>query len=59
MYTKDKELDKKYTYADRLEMLKKAMGEGGYEASLKGLEPAEGGMSEYFEIYKIPTYIKK
>jgi hypothetical protein len=38
-------------------MLKKAMGNGGYEAALKDLAPFEGGMSEYYEIYKIPTYI--
>jgi hypothetical protein len=53
-----KELGKKYTYEERLEMLKKAMGNGGYEAALKDLAPFEGGMSEYYEIYKIPTYIK-
>jgi len=56
--TDQKEVSKKYTYEERLEMLKKAMGPGGYEAALKYLAPFGGGMSEYYEIYKIPTYIK-
>jgi hypothetical protein len=56
--TDKKEVSKKYTYEERLEMLKKAMGPGGYEAALKDLAPFGGGMSEYYEIYKIPTYIK-
>ena len=56
--TDKKEVSKKYTYEERLEMLKKAMGPGGYEAALKDLAPFGGGMSEYYEIYKITTYIK-
>jgi hypothetical protein len=56
--TSKTQLSKKYTYSERLEMLTKAMGPGGYEAALKDLAPFGGGMSEYYEIYKIPTYIK-
>lgn len=46
----------KYTYQEREDMLKKAMGENGYNKALKDLAPSGGGMSEYYEIYKIPLY---
>lgn len=47
---------RKYTPEERLEMLKKAMGKGGYELAIKDIAPFGGGMSEYYQIYKIPTH---
>jgi thymidylate synthase len=44
----------KYSHEEREEMLKNAMGPNGYEMAIKDLAPFGGGMSEYYEIYKIP-----
>jgi thymidylate synthase len=50
------QIGRKYTHEERTAMLKTAMRPGGYEAALKDLAPFGGGMSEYYEIYKIPTH---
>jgi thymidylate synthase len=43
------------TYDERTEMLKKAMGIENYKNAIKELMPFGGGMSEYYEAYKIPN----
>jgi hypothetical protein len=48
----------KYSPEERLELLKIAMGKNGYEMAIKDLAPFGGGLSEYYEIYKIPYYKK-
>jgi thymidylate synthase len=50
------QIGRKYTHEERTAMLKTAMGPGGYELAVKDLAPFGGGMSEYYEIYKIPTH---
>jgi hypothetical protein len=55
---KIKENNIKYSPEERLELLKIAMGKNGYEMAIKDLAPLEGGLSEYYEIYKIPYYKK-
>jgi thymidylate synthase len=42
------------TYDERTEMLKEAMGIENYKNAIKELMPFGGGMSEYYEAYKIP-----
>jgi thymidylate synthase len=42
------------TYDERTELLKKAMGIENYKNAIKELMPFGGGMSEYYEAYKIP-----
>jgi thymidylate synthase len=48
------QIGRKYSHEEREEMLKNAMGPNGYEMAIKDLAPFGGGMSEYYEIYKIP-----
>jgi hypothetical protein len=55
---KIKENNIKYSPEERLELLKIARGKNGYEMAIKDLAPLEGGLSEYYEIYKIPYYKK-
>jgi hypothetical protein len=55
---KEEQLGRKFTPEERLELLKIAMGKNGYEMAIKDLAPLEGGLSEYYEIYKIPYYKK-
>jgi thymidylate synthase len=43
------------TYDERTELLKKAMGIENYKNAIKELMPFGGGMSEYYEAYKIPN----
>jgi thymidylate synthase len=43
------------TYDERTEMLKEAMGIENYKNAIKELMPFGGGMSEYYEAYKIPN----
>lgn len=45
---------KKYTYEERTELLKQSMGEEKYNKSVDELIPFGGGMSEYYDFYKIP-----
>jgi thymidylate synthase len=47
-------IGRKYTQEERDEMLKEAMGEDPYNKAIKELMPFGGGMSEYYESYKIP-----
>jgi thymidylate synthase len=49
------QIGRRYTFEEREEMLKNAMGPKGYRDALNDLAPFGGGMSEYYEIYKIPN----
>ncbi len=49
------QIGRRYTFEEREEMLKNAMGPKGYRDALNDLAPYGGGMSEYYEIYKIPN----
>ena len=53
------QIGRKYTPEEREEMLKEAMGPNGYKRALKDLAPFGGGMSEYYEIYKISRYTRE
>jgi hypothetical protein len=45
---------RKYTHEERKELLKQAMGEENYNKAVDELMPFGGGMSGYYEYYKIP-----
>jgi hypothetical protein len=45
---------RKYTHEERTELLKQAMGEERYGKAVDELMPFGGGLSEYYEYYKIP-----
>lgn len=45
---------RKYTHEERTELLKQAMGEENYNKAVDELMPFGGGMSEYYDFYKIP-----
>lgn len=47
-------IGRKYTPEERDELLKEAMGEEHYKDTIENLMPFGGGMSEYYEAYKIP-----
>lgn len=49
---------KKYTPEERQELLKEAMGEEKYNKAVDELMTFGGGMSEYYDFYKIPYTIK-
>jgi thymidylate synthase len=53
------QIGRKYSHEEREEMLKNAMGPKGYKMAIKDLAPFGGGMSEYYEIYKIPYRTKE
>jgi thymidylate synthase len=53
------QIGRKYTPEERETMLKKGMGDGGYDMAMKDLAPFGGGMSEYYTIYKIPYYTRE
>jgi len=51
----DKEqIGRKYTHEERNELLIQAMGEERYNKALDELVPFGGGLSEYYDLYKIP-----
>lgn len=45
---------KKYTPEERTELLKQAMGEDKFNKAVDELMPFGGGLSEYYDLYKIP-----
>jgi thymidylate synthase len=53
------QIGRKYTPEERELMLKDAMGTNGYNLAIKDLAPFGGGMSEYYEIYKIPYHTRR
>jgi thymidylate synthase len=48
------QIGRKYTHEERTELLKQAMGEENYNKSVDELMPFGGGLSEYYDLYKIP-----
>ena len=53
------QIGRPYTHEERRDMLEKAMGKNGYKAAIKDQAPFGGGMSEYYEIYKIPRHTRQ
>lgn len=53
------QIGKKLSIAERRELLIQAMGEEDYKDAVSGLMPFGGGMSEYFEMHKIPTHTRE
>ena len=43
-----------YTHEERTELLKRAMGEEAFNKAVDELMPFGGGLSSYYEFYKIP-----
>ncbi len=48
------QIGREYTHEERTELLKQAMGEENYNKALDELMPFGGGLSEYYDSYKIP-----
>ena len=48
------QIGRKYTHEERHGMLKQAMGEEAYKNAVEQLEAFGGGLSEYYDSYKIP-----
>jgi thymidylate synthase len=48
------QIGRKYTHEERTELLKDKMGIDKYEKELLELVPFGGGLSEYYDSYKIP-----
>jgi thymidylate synthase len=48
------QIGRKYTHEERTELLKQAMGEERYDKAVDELMPFGGGLSEYYDLYKIP-----
>lgn len=49
------QIGRKYTHEERTELLKQAMGEENYDKAVDELMPFGGGLSEYYDSYKIPN----
>ena len=48
------QIGRKYTHEERTELLKQEMGEEKYNKAVDELMPFGGGLSEYYDSYKIP-----
>jgi thymidylate synthase len=48
------QIGREYTHEERTELLKQAMGEENYNKAVDELMPFGGGLSEYYDSYKIP-----
>jgi thymidylate synthase len=48
------QIGKSYTHEERNQMLKESMGEEEYWKQFKDMAPFGGGLSEYYDSYKIP-----
>jgi thymidylate synthase len=48
------QIGRNYTHEERTELLKQAMGEENYNKAVDELMPFGGGLSEYYDSYKIP-----
>jgi thymidylate synthase len=53
------QIGRKYTPDERSKMLKEAMGYENYHNAIDELMPFGGGLSEYYEMHKIPYYTRK
>jgi thymidylate synthase len=49
------QIGRKYTHEERTELLKQAMGEENYNKAVDELMPFGGGLSEYYDLHKIPN----
>jgi thymidylate synthase len=49
------QIGRSYTYEERNQMLKESMGEEEYWKQFKDMVPFGGGLSEYYDSYKIPN----
>jgi thymidylate synthase len=49
------QIGRKYTHEERTELLKQAMGNERYDKAVDELMPFGGGLSEYYDSYKIPN----
>ena len=49
------QIGRKYTHEERTELLKQAMGEERYDKAVDELMPFGGGLSGYYDSYKIPN----
>jgi thymidylate synthase len=52
------QIGRRYSYDERHEMLKDVMG-NSYQTGIEELVPFGGGISEYYEIHKIPTHSRE
>jgi thymidylate synthase len=48
------QIGRKYTHEERTELLKQEMGEENYNKAVDELMPFGGGLSEYYDLHKIP-----
>jgi thymidylate synthase len=48
------QIGRKYTHEERTELLKQEMGKERYDKAVDELMPFGGGLSEYYDSYKIP-----
>jgi thymidylate synthase len=48
------QIGRKYEHEERTELLKSAMGEENYNKAVDELMPFSGGLSGYYDSYKIP-----
>jgi thymidylate synthase len=53
------QIGRKYTHEERVNLLRAAMPSGAYEKLIGELVPFGGGMSEYYDLYKIPIYTRE
>ena len=53
------QIGRKYTPEERSEMLKEAMGDENYRKAVDELMPFGGGLSEYYDSYKIPNHTRE
>jgi thymidylate synthase len=53
------QIGRKYTPDERSEMLKESMGYENYHNAIEELMPFGGGLSEYYEIHKIPYHTRE
>jgi thymidylate synthase len=53
------QIGRKYTHEERTELLKQAMGEERYDKAVDELMPFGGGLSEYYDSYKIPYHTRQ
>jgi len=53
------QIGRKYTPDERSEMLKESMGYENYHNTIEELMPFGGGLSEYYEIHKIPYHTRE
>jgi thymidylate synthase len=52
------QIGRRYTPEERTELLKNVMGKESYRLAVSDLMPFGGGMSEYYDLYKIPYYTR-